>query len=607
VVGEYDKQENTLKVGKETMNYLETYAMNLTNKVAANIEDYNVIGREEEISKMIVSLSRKGKNSPLLIAQAGVGKTALVEGLTKHIIEGNIPPQFEGMEVYSLELSSLMGEDNGGFIVKFRGIIEECVARYGEILLFIDEIHTLVGSGGSGSFLDGGNIIKPVLARGEIQIIGATTVDEYHESIEQDRALERRFQVIHIDEPTPSQAIEILRGTKGRYEKFQGVSVPDEVIQSCVDLSVRYVTDFFLPDKAFDLLDETCAYVSANGRKEVEVVDVAHILKQRTGINVDSILKDDIHRMVGMSKAMKQRVKGQDSAIKEVVNAIAIAKIGLQDTTKPVATFLMLGTTGVGKTELAKTLTAVLFDDENNMIRCDMSEFSQEGSSERLRDYLCEKVRTKPYSVVLLDEVEKANRECHDLFLQILDDGRLSDEKGRVVNFRNTIVICTTNLGADLIKKQADVKGDTLEQERDERQFIARIDGELKNCFRPELVNRFGHKIVFRMLDEKVIQDISRKALEEINQLLRKKGYRLRYTASVIDYLKDNGTDKENGARPIARLIESKIKSPLSKILLKNELNGADKNTIYISVDGHAPREDELFDLRKLKIVSTKE
>lgn len=590
--------------------YLDEYTENITKKAAAYPEDFEVFGREEEIENVIISLLRKTKNSPLLIGEAGVGKTAIVEGLALRIIRNQVPQRLQGLTVRNLELATLTNNRNGEFIAKFKHIINELIKTKGENLLFIDEIHTLMGAGSNnGNTLDAGNVLKPALARGEVQMIGATTIDEYHETIENDRALQRRFQNIQVDEPTVPQAIQILSGVKPVFEKYHGVRIGKTAINQAVKLSVRYVPDYFLPDKAFDLLDEACTIATTRNISLVTKNQIAEVLKRRTGIPVTTILKDETARLNDIEKKLSQRVKGQEFAIKTVADVVTIAKAGLQDESKPLSTLLFLGTTGVGKTELAKGLAEVLFDDEMAMIRLDMSEYSQEGSSLKLigtrktKGVLTEAVKHKPYSIVLFDELEKADREVHDLFLQILDDGRLTDGTGRVVSFKNTIVIMTTNIGAERIKNNAELKGDVDKlSTREYQQFIASMDLELQNEFRPEFINRIEHKIIFKMLAKPVIKEIAQKNLTTLNQRMAKQGAYLIYDQRLLDYLADNGTDINNGARPLARLINRAVLAPIARELVNLEKKKGYVYEFKAIVEGRAPtNEDELIDHRKVK------
>lgn len=592
--------------------FLDKYTENLTKKIKKNPSNYQVYGREQEIEDVMISLLRKNKNSPLLIGDAGVGKTAIVEGFTLKLLQEDVPPKLKGLTVRSLELSNLMSTEDGGFIPKFKNIIQEMVDTYGENLLFIDEIHTIVGTGGQGSMLDAGNIIKPPLARGEIQLIGATTIDEYHESIEEDKALERRFQLVEVKEPSTQGAIKILDGAKKIFEKFHQVKIYPSAIEQAVKLSERYIPDRFLPDKAFDLLDEACTIASTKPKKEVREKQIAQVLKRRTGIPVTTILKDEASRLTNVEERIRQRVKGQDFAIHAVTDAVTIAKAGLQDEEKPIASFLFLGTTGVGKTELAKALAQVLFDDEKAMIRLDMSEYSLKGSSIKLigdgkqKGMLTEAVKHKPYSIVLFDEIEKGDREVHDLLLQILDDGRLTDGKGRLVNFKNTIVIMTTNIGAEKIRVNAELKGevDTL-SEREFQQFIEGMDIELQTEFRPEFINRIEHKIIFKMLNRSVIKEIAQKQLEIIASRMSKQGASFSYEPHLLDYLADLGTDTNNGARPLNRLINRKVLAPISEQLVFMDKKHEAWH-FHVKVKGSAPLAGELIDKRELLFQITK-
>lgn len=590
--------------------YLDAYTEDLTKKVKEYPAEHEVFGRDLEIEQVVTSLLRKTKNSALLIGEAGVGKTAIVEGLALKIARKQVSQKLAGVTVRSLELATLTNNADGTIIEKFKHIIDELVKTKGKNLLFIDEIHTLMGTGSTnGSALDAGNVLKPSLARGEIQLVGATTLDEYHETIENDRALQRRFQNIQIAEPTPLQAIEILTGAKEVFEKYHEVLITKSAVSQAVHLSVRYLPDYFLPDKAFDLLDEACTIASVTQQKKVTKRQIAEVLKRRTGIPVTTILKDENKRLERIEERLKKRVKGQDFAVKTVADVVTIAKAGLQDETKPLSTLLFLGTTGVGKTELAKGLAEVMFDDENAMIRLDMSEYSQPGSSLKLigtkksKGVLTEAVKHRPYSIVLFDELEKAEREVHDLLLQILDDGRLTDGTGRVVSFKNTIVIMTTNIGAERIKINTELKGNVEQLSlREYQQFIAAMELELQNEFRPEFINRIEHKIIFQMLEKDVIKQIAIKDLELLNKRMAKQGAYLVYDQKLVDYLADNGTDLNNGARPLARLIDRAILAPVARKLVKLT---KEKDKLYefrVKVMGRAPDQvEELVDQRKLE------
>lgn len=589
--------------------YLDQYTTNLSIKAQSRPDDYEVYGREKEIEDIVISLMRKTKNSPLLIGEAGVGKTAIVEGVALRIIRKQVPESLQGLTVRVLELSSLMSDTiEGSFLAKFKAIIEELVATKGENLLFIDEIHTLMGAGANGQALDAGNVLKPALARGEIQMIGATTIDEYHETIENDRALQRRFQNIQIDEPTKEQALVILKGIAPNFEKFHEVIIEESALKAAINLAVRYIPDRFLPDKAIDLLDEASTIASSQNNTAVSEVEIAEVLKRRTGIPVTTILRAEEDRLKNIESRLSKRVKGQEFAVKEVSDAVTISRAGLQDETKPLGTFLFLGTTGVGKTELAKSLAEVVFDDENAMIRFDMSEYSQSGSSLKLigtrttKGTLTEAVKHKPYSIVLFDELEKADREVHDLLLQILDDGRLTDGTGRLISFKNTIVIMTTNIGADKIKLNEELKGDIENLSlREYNQFIEAMEIELQTEFRPEFINRIDHKVVFKMLGEKVIREIAIKDLEILNKRMQRQNASLVYNEELLDYLAFNGTDVNNGARPLMRLINRKVLAPISKKLLTLPKRKDLMYVVKVVVKGKAPTEkNELLDRRTL-------
>ncbi|MBF0699492.1 AAA family ATPase [Streptococcus danieliae] len=599
-----------MKEVKQATPFLEKYTDNLSEKVAKKSEDYQVYGREKEIRAVQISLLRRSKNNPILVGEAGVGKTAIVEGLALAILRGEVAPRLRNLTVRSLELSSLMSEADGGFIVKFKKIIEEMIETRGENLLFIDELHTIVGAGSQeGQALDAGNVIKPALARGDIQLIGATTLDEFHEYVETDRALERRMQPVMVAEPTIPQAIEILKQAKFIYENFHQVNISDEAVRQAVLLSVRYLTDRFLPDKAFDLIDEAATIASAENLNLITDREIAQVIKDKTGIPVTTILKADRERLAGLKTKIMERVKGQDEAVDTVINAVTIAQAGLQDEHKPISSFLFLGSTGVGKTELAKALAEGLFDDEAAMIRFDMSEYKQKEDVTKLigdrktgtKGLLTEGVKRKPYCVLLIDEIEKANGEVVDLFLQVLDDGRLTDSSGRLVSFKNTIVVITTNIGAQKIIKQYELKGSFKDlTARDRKQFEKSMGTELRTEFRPEFLNRIEHKLIFNMLDETVGKEIIVKNLQKMKERMANKQLLFAYSPELVDYLSDVGTDVENGARPLERIIKQKILAPIAKMSLDLEDNGL-AHRIYAWIDGEAPDEYHRIDQREIR------
>ena len=589
--------------------FLEKYTDNLSAKIAKKEADYEVYGRDEEIQNVITSLRRRTKNNPILVGEAGVGKTAIVEGLALAILRDQVPNDLKGLTVRSLELSSLMSGDDGGFIPKFKNIIQEMIATKGQNILFVDEFHTIVGAGSqNGESLDAGNIIKPALARGELQLIGATTLDEFHDYVETDRALERRVQKVMVEEPTIPEAITIIDQAKVIYEDFHRIKISRAAVETAVRLSVRYITDRFLPDKAFDLIDEAATISSAENKELVTEKEIAQVLKNKTGIPITTILKGDNERLAGFKEKLLKRVKGQDEAIDAVVDAVTIAQAGLQDENKPISSFLFLGPTGVGKTELSKAVAEALFDDEDAMLRFDMSEYKQKedvakligNRGTRTKGQLTEGVKQKPYCVLLLDEIEKADGEVLDLFLQVLDDGRLTDATGRLVSFKNTIVIMTTNVGAKKIIDKAELKGNFKNlTDRERQQFERSMENVLQREFRPEYLNRIENKLIFNLLESDVIEEIAEKNLSEIALRMKRQNLTLSYDSSLIAYLSDVGTDVKNGARPLERLIKRKVLAPISAKSL--DLNKTTQSyNIHVWVEGEAPDGSHRVDQRQL-------
>lgn len=590
--------------------FLDQFTENLSQKISQKPKDYQVYGREEEIQAVIISLCRRTKNNPILIGEPGVGKTAILEGLALEILQDRVSETLKGLTVRSLELSSLMNESEGSFITKLKNIINELKKTPGQNLLFIDEFHTVVGAGSqNGESLDAGNVLKPSLSRGEIQLIGATTLDEFHEYIEQDRALERRTQPILIKEPTIAQAIEIVGQAKEIYEDYHNVSISHEAVCQAVKLSTRYIPDRFLPDKAFDLLDEAATIVSSKGQELVTEREIAEVLKKQTGIPVTTVLKGNKERLDSLEEKLHQRVKGQDEAIKAVVEVIKISQAGMQDENKPIGSLLFLGTTGVGKTELSKALAEGLFDDEEALIRFDMSEYSQKGDvtkligdrNRRSKGLLTEGVKRKPYSVILLDEIEKAHPDIYDLLLQVIDDGRLTDATGRLVSFKNTIVIMTTNIGQEKLLTKAAMKGSLRHlTEREQIQFEASMEIELKTEFRPEFLNRIEYKVIFNLLEREDLEEIVEKNMKEIEERTKKRGLFLSYDPAVLDYLVDLGTDPKNGARPLERLLKRKVQAPISDIILKLSNTETYQYMVHIQVEGEKDSENPRKDPRQL-------
>lgn len=561
--------------------FLEKYTDNLSAKIAKKEADYEVYGRDEEIQNVITSLRRRTKNNPILVGEAGVGKTAIVEGLALAILRDQVPNDLKGLTVRSLELSSLMSGDDGGFIPKFKNIIQEMIATKGQNILFVDEFHT---------------------------IVGATTLDEFHDYVETDRALERRVQKVMVEEPTIPEAITIIDQAKVIYEDFHRIKISRAAVETAVRLSVRYITDRFLPDKAFDLIDEAATISSAENKELVTEEGIAQVLKNKTGIPITTILKGDNERLAGFREKLLKRVKGQDEAIDAVVDAVTIAQAGLQDENKPISSFLFLGPTGVGKTELSKAVAEALFDDEDAMLRFDMSEYKQKedvakligNRGTRTKGQLTEGVKQKPYCVLLLDEIEKADGEVLDLFLQVLDDGRLTDATGRLVSFKNTIVIMTTNVGAKKIIDKAELKGNFKDlTDRERQQFERSMENVLQREFRPEYLNRIENKLIFNLLESDVIEEIAEKNLSEIALRMKRQNLTLSYDSSLIAYLSDVGTDVRNGARPLERLIKRKVLAPISAKSL-----GLNKTTqsynIHVWVEGEAPDGSHRIDQRQL-------
>ncbi|MBE5741563.1 MAG: ATP-dependent Clp protease ATP-binding subunit [Clostridiales bacterium] len=602
-----------------------------------------IIGRDSEIERMIEILCRKTKNNPVLIGEAGVGKTAVVEGLARRIVSGDVPALLKNKTIYSLDIGGLMAG------TKYRGSMEEklknaieMITSNRDIIVFIDEIHTLAQVGSDKGETNPADMLKPYLARGEMQTIGATTTDEYRKYIEKDKALERRFQPITVDPPTVEQTIAILTGLKDSYEAFHKVKITDEAIKAAATLSDRYIQDRSLPDKAIDLIDEASSrakvktnydsteikslkakLVKLEAEKEDAVNqedfekagklrdkitqikdeidrqkslpvsadqtnavitenDVAEVISKWTNIPLTKLTEGEAEKLLNLEKTLTERVKGQDEAVEKVAKAIRRSRIGIRDPKRPIGSFLFLGPTGVGKTELSKALAEALFDDENKIIRLDMSEFMEAHSVSKLigsppgyvgfddGGQLTEQVRRKPYSVVLFDEIEKAHPEVFNMLLQILDDGRLTDSHGKIVSFKNTIIILTSNIGSDkLNKKNVSLGFNEKNDDEDKSQMML---SELKKYFKPEIINRIDNIVNFNRLSPQVLKDIAKKMLADLNKNLKQSGVELKFTTSTLNYLVKNGTNDDFGARPMKRLITSKIEDELADRMLRGEI-----------------------------------
>ena len=692
--------------GDENYQALSKYAKNLVDDARKGKLD-PVIGRDEEIRRVLQILSRRTKNNPILIGEPGTGKTAIVEGLAERIVRGDVPENLKDKQLYSLDMGALVAgaKYKGEFEERLKAVIKEVTSAEGNIILFIDEIHTLVGAGGGEGAMDAANILKPALARGELRAIGATTLNEYQKYFEKDKALERRFQTVMIEEPDEADAISILRGLKERYENHHKVRIQDDACIAAVQLSERYISDRFLPDKAIDLMDEAAAKLrmerdsvpeeldeitrhlkqleiereaikrendeakitmldkeiaelkdqekdfrakwegeralvnkiqqdkqtmetlkfeaeraeregnyervaeirygklkelqndidsiqqqlkSAQGaeamvREEVTADDIAEVVSRWTGIPVTRMMQSEREKLLHLEEELHKRVIGQEEAISAVSDAVRRSRAGLQDPKRPIASFIFLGTTGVGKTELAKTLAEYLFNDETMMTRIDMSEYQEKFSVSRLigappgyvgydeGGQLTEAVRRKPYSVVLFDEIEKAHPDVFNILLQVLDDGRLTDNKGRTVNFKNTIIIMTSNLGSQLIREETEKAGGTLSASKLEEMRHKLFD-MLKQTIRPEFLNRIDETIMFLPLNKQEIRDVVELQMNSVKKMVEEQGFKLSWTSAALDYLANVGYDPEFGARPVKRAIQRYVLNDLSKQLLSGSV-----------------------------------
>jgi ATP-dependent Clp protease ATP-binding subunit ClpC len=635
---------------------LDSLARDLT-KLAREKRLDPVVGRAKEVKRLIQILSRRTKNNPVLVGEPGVGKTAIAEGLAQKIINGEVPEDMQNKRLMMLDMGALVAgtKYRGEFEDRMKKIIDE-IYQDGQIILFIDELHTLIGAGGAEGAIDASNILKPALARGELQTIGATTLDEYQKYIEKDSALERRFARVQVDEPTPEEAEEILRGLRPRYEEHHGVEISDDALHAAVQLSVRYINSRQLPDKAIDLMDESAAKVRLDKTDEsseladlqneianlieekeaairqqdfeaaarlrikekkltqqltevafmevkeasgyadsVTAEDVATVVSQWTGVPLQQMEKKESERLLDLEKILHQRVVGQEEAVKAVARSIRRARSGLKDPNRPIGSFMFLGPTGVGKTELAKALAEAMFGSEDALVRVDMSEFMEKYSTSRLigsppgyvgydeGGQLTEKIRSKPYSVILLDEVEKAHPDVFNILLQVLDDGHLTDAKGRKVDFRNTILIMTSNIGAQQIREEKSVGFNVTDLTKDHQAMQKRILEELKKAFRPEFLNRVDETVVFQSLGEGEIHEIVKIMSKAIIKRLGNQDIQLKITPSAIDVIGKAGFDPEYGARPIRRALQKEVEDRLSEALLSGQIHLGDKVTIGAS------------------------
>ncbi len=635
---------------------LEKYSRDLTQLAREGKLD-PVIGRDTEILRLIQILSRRTKNNPVLIGEAGVGKTAIVEGLAQKIADNDVPEILAGKRVVALDLGAMIAGSRfrGEFEERLKAAIEEVQRSQGEIILMIDELHTVVGAGAAQGAMDASNMLKPALARGELQCIGATTLDEYHKYIEKDAALERRFAPIYVEEPTVEETIEMLRGLRDRYEAHHKVHFSDEALVAAARLADRYVTDRHLPDKAIDLIDEAAAklrvalyslppdlkamkneierlraeeeqaglereYERAAQKKAerlrleaefkkkrdaweaehqldevVDVEDIAEVVHQWTGIPVSQIMETEAEKLLHMEERLHERIIGQDEAIHAVADAIRRARSGLKDPRRPIGSFIFIGPSGVGKTELAKALAWFMFDDEDALVRIDMSEYREQHTVSRLfgappgyvgyeeGGQLTEAVRRRPYRVILFDEIEKAHPEVWNALLQILDDGRMTDGQGNVVDFRNTILIMTSNLGTEYVRKGGTLGFLQQTDDDEERQAHEKIEKALKSTFRPEFLNRIDEIIIFSPLSVEQMERIVDLQMKEIQERLGEHGITVRLTPAARTWLARKGYDPTFGARPLRRALQKHVESPLSVKLLSGELSGG--GIVEVDVD----------------------
>ena len=592
---------------------LENYGIDLSKLTSEGKLD-PIIGREKELERVTQILSRRTKNNPCIIGEPGVGKTAIAEGLAQKIENGELPEILANKKVVTLEMSALVAgtKYRGEFEERLRTLVDE-ITQDENIILFIDELHTLIGAGGTEGAIDASNILKPALANGELQCIGATTLDEYRKYVEKDSALERRFQPVMVDEPTREDAVEILNGLKDRYEAHHEVEITEQAVKSAVKLSERYISDRYLPDKAIDLIDESGSSVSLRSNsasdnlasqkneviekvtEKVTEEDIAKIVSHWTGIPVEKLTREESEKLIEMEETLHQRIIGQEEAVKAVSSAIRRARAGLKDPQRPIGSFIFLGPTGVGKSELAKALAEALFDDEDAVIRLDMSEYMERHTTSKLvgsppgyigyeeGGQLTEQVRRHPYSVVLFDEIEKAHPEVFNTLLQVLEDGRLTDSKGKVVDFKNTIIIMTSNAGARAIKSNRKVGFEIKEEKEAYQDMKDSIMNELKDTFRPEFLNRLDEIIVFHSLKEEHLKEIVELMLEDLSKRMETFNISFEATEDAKQLLAREGYNPDYGARPLRRVIQKKIENELSEKILREDFESGDKLVIDVN------------------------
>ena len=576
---------------------LDQYSRDLTLLAASGSFD-PVIGRDEEIRRSVQILSRRSKNNPVLIGEPGVGKTAVAEGIAAYIAGSDAPDSMAGKRLVALDLPALLAgtKYRGDFEERVKAVLKD-VKKAGDVILFIDEMHTMIGAGSAEGAIDAANILKPALGRGEVQIIGATTPEEYRRHIEKDAALERRFQPVKIAEPSRSDSLKMLGAVRQSLEKHHGVKISDAALTAAVDLSARYINDRFLPDKAIDLADEAAAHIRVSGGGLVTAEDIAAVVSLWTGIPVANLSADETKRLRNMESILHRRVIGQNEAVTAVSRAIRRGRVGLSDPNRPIGSFLFLGPTGVGKTELCRALAEAVFGESDAMIRLDMSEYMEKHAVSKLigsppgyvgyedGGQLTERVRRKPWSVVLFDEIEKAHEDVWGILLQIMDDGRLTDSAGRVVSFRNTIIVMTSNVGAKSISDGRPRMGFTPDGGDEAQLMRARINEELRRTFKPEFLNRIDETIVFRRLSRAEIRSIAERMLLTVAERFKALGMTLSVPDQVVDFLAERGYDEKYGARPLRRAIRSMIEDKAAELMLTDSLGRGD--TVQARIDGN--------------------